>query len=418
MQVLDYTHNHVLVVASFFVALVAGFTGLSLTQGLSARSVAQRKLAITLSALALGGGVWSMHFVAMLGLQLPIQFYYDSAVTLGSALVAILVVGVALLILHFWERTPLTLTLAGTTVGLGVLAMHYIGMAGLQLCRALYTPSGIITAVVASCVLNTGAFWIAYGHRSHRNILMGTLGFGLAVFCVHFIAIYGTSFVAIGSTQQVGPLIGNQTLAIGVVLSSFALCGAFLLSGITFLKPSVPVSGSASGPMPVSVPDDAPDARSADMHADAAVAPAMAASQTEAQTAAAAPGDEASQAGSTGGAEAGDVPPTRQIPYEQEGRTQFFNANAVAAIRAEGHYTHLYTADGQHFCSWSITEAERRLTALGFIKTHRSYLINPSHVSSFEKLKDNGLCHFDLPGLSKVPVSRSRLKDVRVALGV
>ena len=374
MQILDYTHSPGLVTASFFVALVAGFTGLSLTKGLSERSVAQRKLAIALSAVALGGGIWSMHFVAMLGLQLPIQFYYDSAVTLASALVAILVVGIALLILHFWKRTRLTLALAGTTVGLGVLAMHYIGMAGLELCRALYSPQGIALSIVASCLLNIAAFSVAYGERSHRNILLGTFGFGLAVFAVHFIAVSGTSFIPIEVTNQVGPLIGNETLAIGVVMTSFALCGAFLLTGVTFLKPAIQVAQAVQDNSPALVAKPEPGAEEARV--------------------------------------------SRQIPYEQEGRTHFFNADAVAAIRAEGHYTHLYTVAGQHFCSWSITEAERRLAQSDFIKTHRSYLINPAHVSGFERLKDNGVCHFEIPGLAKVPVSRSRLKDVRAALGV
>ena len=371
MQILDYTHHQGLVTASLFVALVAGFTGLSLTRGLSQRSFGQRKLLIALSAIALGGGIWSMHFVAMLGLQLPILFYYDAAVTLASALVAILVVGVALLILHFWERRPATLILAGTLVGLGVLAMHYIGMAGLELCRALYTPSGIALAIVASCALNIAAFWVAYGNRTNRNILLGTAGFGSAVFAVHFIAVAGTSFVAIEQTNQVGPLISNEILAIGVVLSSFVLCSAFLLSGVTFLQPTAP--------------------------AVAEPAPVVEASEPTPQE---------------------PLPRSTQIPYEQEGRTQFCSLDSIAAIRAEGHYTHLYTASGQHFCTWSITEAEKRLAQSDFIKTHRSYLINPIHVSSFERLKDNGVCHFDIPGLSKVPVSRSRLKEVRTALGV
>ncbi len=51
-----------------------------------------RKLSVSLAAVALGGGIWSMHFVAMLGLQLPIPIYYDAMIMLGSALVAILMV--------------------------------------------------------------------------------------------------------------------------------------------------------------------------------------------------------------------------------------------------------------------------------------------------------------------------------------
>lgn len=372
MQVLDYTHNPWLVFVSLLVALMAGFTGFSLTKGLSEHSITHRKISIALASIALGGGIWSMHFVAMLGLQLPILFYYDAAVTLASALVAILVVGIALLILHFWRRTRATLVLAGVIVGLGVLAMHYIGMAGLQLCRALYTPLGVGLAIVSSCVLCVAAFVIAYGARTHRNIIVGTVFFGFAVFAVHFVAIAGTDFVSIDVSNEVGPLISNEVMAMGVVLSSFVLCAAFLLTGVTFLQ--------------VDQPLDLPEP----------------------------PDDIENEAEET------DVPlkPVPQIPYEQEGRTLFVNTDKVAAIRAEGHYTHLYTTTEKLFCVWTITEAEKRLVAGPFIRTHRSFLINPSFVSGFERFKDNGVCHFKVANLSKVPVSRSRLRAVRDALGV
>ncbi len=374
MQILDYTHNHWLVLASLLVALIAGFTGLSLTKGLSTRSAAHKKVLVTLASVALGGGIWSMHFVAMLGLQLPILFYYDAAITLASALVAILVVGIALLILHFRQRTRVTLVSAGVIVGLGVLAMHYIGMAGLELCRALYTPTGIAMAIVSSCVLSVATFSIAYGKRTHQNIVVGTVFFGFAVFSVHFIAVWGTSFVAIDAQSEVGPLISNETMAIGVVLSSFVLCGAFLLTGITFLT--------------------SPDDRD--------ISPTTTENDPE----------------STIDTEQTSISGIKQVPYEQEGRTLFVDIADIAAIRAEGHYTQLYTATEKLFCVWSITEAEKRLIPGTFIKTHRSYLINPSFVNSFERFKDNGVCHFTVANLERVPVSRSQLPAVRRALGI
>ena len=96
----------------------------------------------------------------------------------------------------------------------------------------------------------------------------------------------------------------------------------------------------------------------------------------------------------------------------------FYDPAQVAAIRAEGHYTKVYTEQGQFFCAWSMTEAEKRLQHGPFLKTHRSYLVNPAFVTGFERMKDNGVCYFDLSALSKVPVSRSRLKAVRDTLGV
>jgi len=101
MTTLEFSHNSGLVVVSFLIALVAGFTGLTLTKDLSQKSFSQRKIAVSLASVALGGGIWSMHFVAMLGLQMPVLFYYDAAITLASALLAILIVGVALGLLHF-----------------------------------------------------------------------------------------------------------------------------------------------------------------------------------------------------------------------------------------------------------------------------------------------------------------------------
>jgi NO-binding membrane sensor protein with MHYT domain len=390
MPILDYSHNTLLMVASLLVATMAGFTGFSLTKGLSERSIAHRKILIALAAVALGGGIWSMHFVAMLGLQLPILFYYDAAITLASALIAILVVGSALLILHFWKRSAGTLVLAGMIVGLGVLAMHYLGMSAMELCQALYTPTGIAFAVFASCTLNIAAFAIAYGQRTHRNIVVGTLFFGFAVFAVHFVAISGTDFVAVDTLSEVGPIISNEVMAIAVVLSSFVLCGAFLLTGVTFLAPP-----QLEQPVPQT----------------AQPAPGLEITGREAQ-------DDDGQAPAS--LRLGEATPIaqQQIPYEHEGRTLFLDRQDVAAIRAEGHYTHLYTASDKLFCVWSITEAEKRLGPGLFLKTHRSYLVNPAFVTGFERLKDNGVCYFETAKLGKVPVSRSRLRAVREVLGV
>jgi DNA-binding LytR/AlgR family response regulator len=109
----------------------------------------------------------------------------------------------------------------------------------------------------------------------------------------------------------------------------------------------------------------------------------------------------------------------RAIPYEADGRTRFLAPEEIAAIRAEGHYTLLYTDGGRHFCPWSITQAATRVPPGLFVQTHRSYLVNLDHVTSFERRKDNGICFFEnTQGLGKVPVSRSRLSEVRERLGM
>ena len=348
---------------------MAGFTGLSLTRGASKLPAGRRKVVVSMAAVALGGGIWSMHFVAMLGLQLPFLFYYDALITLISALVAILITGIALLLLHFVPRSKASITGAGVIIGIGIPIMHYIGMSGMELCRAVYTPLGLVLSFAASILLSTAAVWLSYSERGRRNILLGTVGFGLAVFSVHFLAMAGTSFEPFHDGAAAGPAIGNESLALLVTLSAFLISAAFLLTGITFAPETV------------------------------AKVPAVQVAEPAAAPVAALPGD-------------------ARIPYERENRIFFLDAAQVAAVRAEGHYTILYHRAEKLFCPWSISEAEKRL-APGFLRVHRSYLINPRLVTGFEKLKDTGLCFFDsVEPQIKVPVSRSHLMAVREALGL
>lgn len=373
---LDYSHNAWLVLASFAIALMAGFTGLSMARGLSRVPAGERKLRVALSALVLGGGIWSMHFVAMLGLQLPILFFYDPLVTLISALLGILVVGLGLIILHFRKRTPARITAAGLVVGTGILGMHYTGMAGMQACVAEYTFGGIVISVTTSLALATLAVWIAYWDRTRRNVVLGTLCFALAVVALHYIAIWNTSFLE-APLPEFDLILGNEALAIVVTLAAFMICGAFLLAGATFF-PETPEADLATS--------DAPAPR---------LSPA---------------------------AEVGAPEPVRRlqpVPYERDGRTLFAEPASIAAFRAEGHYTILYRGAERVFCPWSISEAEKRLDGTDFLRVHRSYLINPAHVTGFERLKDTGVVYFEgVAALDKVPVSRSRLTEVRDLLGL
>jgi len=308
--------------------------------------------------------------VAMLGLELPILFYYDALTTMISALIAILIVGLALLLMHFGRRTRPRIVLAGVLVGLGIPAMHYSGMSGMELCRPVYSAGGIAAAIGLSVALAVAAFWMAYVRRDIRSILFGTLGFGVAGFAVHFTAMAGTQFTIVEQAGADGPRIGNDTLAFGVTLAAFLISGAFLMTGATVAASEQDQAGTATV-------SEAPD-----------VVP------------------------STGTGEA-------RIPYEKGGRIHFVEARMVAAIRAEGHYTVIYFGAQRALSPWSMSEIERRLPGTGMIRTHRSYIVNPLHVSGFERKKDTGVLFFEGGGsIAMAPVSRSRLSAVRAAFGV
>ena len=386
----EAAHDWRLVLASLAVAMMAGFTGLSLTQGAGRLPVPRRKAVVSMAAVALGGGVWSMHFVAMLGLNLPIPFSYDPLITLVSALASILIAGVAFLILHFLPRSPRTITGAGAIIGVGIPIMHFIGMSGMELCRPVYTFWGVALALAASITLSVTAVWVAYSERGRRNILLGTVGFGLAVFTVHFIAMAGTGFLAMPGPAGQGPVLRNETLALIVTLAAFVISSAFLLTGATFSNGRLDEQTGMLAPVPSHLLMPAP------ARADA-VAPDPLLPDTSLLVPPSA------------------APVPHRLPYEREGRTLFVEAARLAAVEAEGHYTLLHLGAERLFCPWPITEAEARLVGAGFLRVHRSYLVNPRLVTEFERRKDGGYCLFGEG--HRVPVARSRLAAVRAALG-
>lgn len=367
------SYNLALVLASVAISLMAAFTGLSMTRGLSQLRSGERQLRIAMGAIALGGGIWSMHFIAMLAIRLPIPVIYDVLPTVASALIAILLSGIALLIMHYTRRTPAHFILAGAVLGVGITVMHYIGMAAMQLCSPVYAPVSILLAGGASLVMGVAAIWVAYGARTRRNILLGTLVLGSTVVVVHFVAMAGTGFLPMADSALAQPMLAPQQVALVVLVSGFVICGAFLLTGATFL------TGPAAAPAPVQAERAEPPP---DTHS---VAPLS----------------------------------LQRIPIERRGHTEFVDSGQIAALRAEGHYTIAYCCEDKFFCPWSISEAEKRLRSSPFVRAHRSYLVNVAQVSGFERHRDGGFCFFtDNKVIDRIPVSRNRVAAMREALGL
>ena len=388
------SHNMVLVIASIAVSLVAAFTGLAISNNIASLTEARRKTLVVMSAFVIGGGIWSMHFVAMLAHEISVPVYYDSLQTLGSALIAILVVGAALLLLHFSKRTPLVLTVSGLVLGAGVIVMHYVGMLAIRGVIPRFSSFSVLMAMLVAAIAGIVAVRVAYGNRSRQNIVFGSVVFGFAVAAVHYAAMFGTSFQADESFQSVPVAMSNNALAISVAMASFVICGAFLLATTSFLTQSSSVQSAPQSLSPVTQ----------------SIAHALTAEQSVTDQSHIAANADPTDLNVVAEDATSDIAPALKIPFEKNKKIGFLDATEVAAVRADGHYTKLYSKTGVHFCPWSITEAESKLAEHGYHRTHRSYLVNIKAVDNFEKRKDTGVCIFrDYPNLSSVPVSRNRV---------
>lgn len=385
-----YTYDPWLVLASVAISMMAAFTGLTLTQGLSRLTKGQRQARIVMAAIALGGGIWSMHFVAMLSMRFPVLVHYDILPTTASALIAILLAGIALLLMHFGSRTRARMGLAGAILGTGIVTMHYVGINAIEGCRPVYEPVGFVIVGLIAAGMGAAAIGIAYGRRTRRNTLLATLVFGASVVVVHFSAMNWTDFVEVSRTAFDAPALANAQIALIVLLAGFVISGAFLLTAASLLD------GPAEAVAAVEAVPPAPPAPTSE-------------EEVPAQPRIEKPHDPASAAQSSA---------SIRVPYEKDGTTYFVPAGEVFALRAEGHYSIVYIASGRVFCPWSISEAQKRLPAQ-FLRVHRSYLVNAARVAGFQRRKDNGYCLLDgSPSLDRVPVARSRIPELRAALGL
>jgi len=357
-------YDPLLVVGAVLVAAMASFTGFRLASGISALDYARRKGLIAMAAVALGGGIWSTHFVAMLALQLPVAIFYDALTTLASALIAILLTGAALLLLHFGRRTTGRVACAGVLMGAGIVTMHYIGMAGIEGCGTAFGTAGYVVSSILAVTLSIAALRLAYRRRTLQMLVLGAVAYGGGIVAMHFSAMYWTGFVQIDALTMSAPVISNDYLALIVALATFALCGAFLLTTATASMPEPErVRAAAAAPVPASRP--------------------------------------------------------ARIPYERDGKTFFAAPSEILAARADGHYTTLFRGDEQLFCPWPISRLEEALGPARFLRTHRSYIVNLDYVRGFERRRDQGACLFDLgAALSEAPVSRANLAQTRALLGL
>ena len=356
------SYEPLLVIAAVLVAVMASFTGLRLASGLSQLDHVRRKGQIAMAAVAMGGGIWSTHFVAMLALRLPVPVFYDALTTLASALIAILLTGGALLLLHFGQRTTRRVVGAGVLMGAGIVTMHYTGMAGIEGCGTVFAAPGYVISTTLAIALSIAALRLAYGRRTLRMLILGAGAYGGGIVVMHFSAMYWTGFVRLEALALTAPAISNDYLALIVALATFTLCGAFLLTTAT-----------------ARIPEPA-----------------------------AATGHEREDSGR----------PAR-VPYERDGKTFFAAPAEILAVRAEGHYTTLFRGDEELFCPWPISRLEDALGAARFLRTHRSYIVNLDYVRGFERRKDQGVCLFDLgAAIREAPVSRTNLSQTRALLGL
>ena len=229
---LPHTHDHALVVLSYVVAFLASYTALDMGGRLtSATTAASRRLWLAGSAVVLGGGIWSMHFIAMLAFSVPVPVDYNVGLTALSLVIAIAMTAVGF---HLVEGrlTPTRLVGAGVIVGAGVAAMHYTGMAAVMLPgRLVYDPTLVAVSVAIAVVAATAALYLALSVRNLVQKIIAAAIMAVAICGMHYTGMAALTIHAdMGAGAVLAPRLGQPLLALAVACGTFMiLCLALVL---------------------------------------------------------------------------------------------------------------------------------------------------------------------------------------------
>ena len=183
-----FRYGAVTPVAAYLMACLGGALGLRciVRSLLGARSWKAGWLA--LGSAAIGCGIWTMHFIAMIGFHVEeTRVRYDTATTVLSLVVAVVVVGAGVFTVGHRGPGARTLAVAGSVTGLGIAGMHYLGMAAMRLNGDVrYDPWGVTLSVLIAIAAATAALWSAVTVRGMGTSLGASLVMGIAVSGMHY----------------------------------------------------------------------------------------------------------------------------------------------------------------------------------------------------------------------------------------
>ena len=227
-----------LVILSVLMAIVSSFVALGLAVHISSKKGSKTIIWIIGGATAMGGGIWSMHFIGMLAysMQMPVRYHLD--LTAYSLLIAILGSGAGLyLVARERKINSLTLMIGGFIMGLAIASMHYIGMDAMDMAAEIhYDPWLVAGSSVIAIAASTAALYIAfYLRESQQDALrwlrsVASVVMGLAVSGMHYMGMAAASFIPTSTIIHSVDGVDTTTLVAAITIIAILIQGFALIA--------------------------------------------------------------------------------------------------------------------------------------------------------------------------------------------
>jgi PAS domain S-box-containing protein len=223
-MVLAGSYDYRLVGLSVLIAMLASYAALDLAGRVTAAQGQVRFVWLTGGAAAMGLGIWSMHYIGMLAYSLPVPVRYDWPTVLASLLAAMLASGIALFIASRSVMRPLRTAIGGVLMGLGIAAMHYIGMQAMRLpAEFRYSRGLVILSVVLAIVISLVALWLTFHLREEataagwRKVASAIL-MGAAIPVMHYTGMAAVTFTRTDSTRTLAHSVEISELGVAAII--------------------------------------------------------------------------------------------------------------------------------------------------------------------------------------------------------
>ena len=232
-QALVGSYNYGLVAVSVLIALLAAYAALDLAGRITATQGLARASWLGGGAFALGLGIWSMHYVGMEALRLPVRVLYDWPTVFVSMIAAVLATGIALFVVSRKTMTILTASVASLFMGSGIAAMHYIGMEAMRLpAMCHYNMRLVELSVALAVVISFVALLLTFKLRTQTKSFSWTktacaVVMGLAIPVMHYVGMAAVTFMPMNQDPaSLEHAIGMSSLG----LAGIGILTAFVLS--------------------------------------------------------------------------------------------------------------------------------------------------------------------------------------------
>lgn len=232
------SYDFSLVFISLCVAILASYTALDLAGRTSTAKGTAATLWIGGGALAMGIGIWSMHFVGMLAFSLPIPLGYDLAITLLSLAIAMLASGFALWLVSQPSMPVWHWLLGALAMGAGISAMHYIGMQALMMEPGIdYDPLLFSLSLLIAVLASAAALWIAFRLRRQTPYVRLARGgaaviMGFAIVGMHYTGMAAANFPAGSYCGAAISGLDTGWLASLIIIVTLAVLAIALLTSV------------------------------------------------------------------------------------------------------------------------------------------------------------------------------------------